>query len=233
MGRKVALVTGGSRGIGRACAERFAREGWQTLYLCRRLPEEPVPGAEGFVCDLRDAEETERVFGALLARYGHLDALVNSAGVALQAMLQDTTDAQWRELFAIDLEAAMRLTRLAAPGMISRRQGSVINIASMWGEVGASCESAYSASKGGLNALTRALAKEVAPSGIRVNAITLGAIDTSMNAFLSPEERADLENEIGMGRLGTPREAADLVMYLCSDQSTYMTGAVIPLDGGF
>ena len=232
MGRKVALVTGGSRGIGRACAERFAREGWQTLYLCRRLPEEPVPGAEGFVCDLRDAAETERVFGALLARYGHLDALVNSAGVALQAMLQDTTDDQWRELFAVDLEAAMRLTRLAAPGMISRRQGSVINIASMWGEVGASCESAYSAAKAGLIGLTRALAKELGPSGVRVNCISPGVIRTDMNAHLSEADLAALAEETPLQRIGAPEEVAAAVLFLAGDEASFITGQTLGVNGG-
>ena len=117
--------------------------------------------------------------------------------------------------------------------MIRRRQGTILNISSMWGERGASCEVAYSASKGGLNAFTRALAQEVAPSGIRVNAIACGAIDTDMNRFLTPAERTDLENGIGLGRFGKPQEVADLALYLCGSQSTYLTGQVITLDGCF
>ena len=232
MSRRVVLITGGSRGIGRACASRFAREGWQTLYLCRRLPENPVPGAEGFVCDLRSAEETETVFRDLEKRYGHLDALVNNAGIALQAMLQDTTDAQWRELFAVDLDAAMRLTRLAAPGMISRRRGSVINIASMWGEVGASCESAYSAAKAGLIGLTKALAKELGPSGVRVNCVSPGLIDTEMNAHLSAEDLAALAEETPLGRLGAPDEVAAAVCFLAGDEASFITGQTLGVNGG-
>ncbi len=232
MSRKVALISGGSRGIGRACAERFVREGWQTLYLCRRLPEEPVPGAEGFVCDLRDTAETERVFGEIMDRFGRIDALVNNAGVALQAMLQDTTDVQWRELFAVDLEAAMRLTRLTAPGMISCGRGSVVNIASMWGEVGASCESAYSAAKAGLIGLTRALAKELGPSGVRVNCVSPGVIDTDMNAHLSAADLAALADETPLGRIGSPAEVAAAVFFLAGDEASFITGQTLGVNGG-
>ena len=232
------LVTGASRGIGFAITTTFLENG-DRVYACARDVQslyelkEKYTLLEPISCDLKDPSSVEKMFIRIGEMTHQLDAVINNAGISKIGLLQDMSVEEWDELMAVNLRAPFLVIRKALPGMIRAGKGCIVNISSMWGTYGASCESAYSASKGGLNALTRALAKEVAPSGIRVNAITLGAIDTSMNAFLSPEERADLENEIGMGRLGSPREAADLVMYLCSDQSTYMTGAVIPLDGGF
>ena len=140
---------------------------------------------------------------------------------------------EWDRVINTNLRSAFLCSKQALPNMIRRQSGCIINISSMWGQRGASCEVAYSASKGGLNAFTKALAQEVAPCGIRVNAIACGAIDTDMNRFLSSEERAELEEGIGLGRFGTPQEVADLALYLASEKSTYLTGQVITLDGCF
>ena len=206
------LVTGASRGIGYAIVTSFLENG-DRVYACARDVQslyelkEKYSLLEPISCDLKDPSSVEKMFIRIGEMTHQLDAVINNAGISKIGLLQDMSVEEWDELMAVNLRAPFLVIRKALPGMIRAGKGCIVNISSMWGTL--------------------------APSGIRVNAITLGAIDTSMNAFLSPEERADLENEIGMGRLGSPREAADLVMYLCSDQSTYMTGAVIPLDGGF
>ena len=162
----------------------------------------------------------------------NITALVNNAGVSHAGLFQEMTDEQWRTLMAVNLDAPAALLRAFLPGMISRRRGAVVNVASMWGEVGASCEAAYSASKAGLIGLTRALAKELGPSGIRVNAVSPGLIDTAMNRTIPQEALDAMAEDTPLGRMGTPEEVAEAIFFLCSDQAGFITGQVLGINGG-
>ena len=235
---KTVLVTGASRGIGRAIANAFAADGYHVFAVAKRSRDALLSLQQEINCtpllaDVSDPKQVTALFDTISKQCDSLDVLVNNAGISHIGLLQDMTVEEWDLVLHTNLRSAFLCSRLALPAMIRRRQGTILNISSMWGERGASCEVAYSASKGGLNAFTRALAQEVAPSGIRVNAIACGAIDTDMNRFLTPAERTDLENGIGLGRFGKPQEVADLALYLCGSQSTYLTGQVITLDGCF
>lgn len=240
---KYALITGASRGIGRACALRFAREGWHVFLNCRSSLDELsevqreinshfpgdctlVPGDVGSPADVR------QIFEKIYQICPCLDVLVNNAGIAYMGLLTDMTDSEWQRLLDTNLSSVFYCCRSAIPPMVTRKQGRIISISSMWGTVGASCEAAYSAAKSGIHGLTRALAKELAPSGIQVNAIACGVIDTAMNGWLSPEENQELKEEIPTGRFGTPEEVADLVWQI-SHAPHYMTGQIIGIDGGY
>ena len=241
MDKKTVLVTGSSRGIGRACARAFAGAGWHVFINCRQSLEmlrevekeilasggtcTPVPG------DVSDPDEVRRIFKIIEDTCGGLDVLINNAGIAWFGLLTDMTDEDWRTVTDTNLSSVFYCCRAAVPYMVSRKSGRIINISSMWGTAGASCEAAYSASKAGLNGLTQALAKELAPSNIQVNAIACGVIDTEMNARLDEEERNALREEIPAGRFGTPEEAAKLVLLL-AEAPAYLTGQIIRMDGG-
>ena len=173
-----------------------------------------------------------RIFQQISNTCGGLDVLVNNAGVAYIGLLTDMTDTDWETVLGTNLSSVFYCSRAAVPYMVSKKSGRIINISSMWGTSGASCEAAYSAAKSGVNGLTRALAKELAPSNIQVNAIACGVIDTAMNAQLSEEDRLLLMDEVPAGRFGTPEEVAELVIDL-AEHHNYMTGQVIGLDGGF
>ena len=241
MEMKNILITGSSRGIGRACALAFAENGYHVFINCRssldRLREtEDMIHASGGTCtmlpgDAGNPDEVRSMFDKITAQCGGLDVLVNNAGCAFFGLLSDMTDEEWRTVIDTDLSSAFYCCRSAIPYMVSRKAGKIINISSMWGTCGASCEAAYSAAKSGLHGLTRALAKELAPSNIQVNALACGVIDTEMNARLNPEERAALEDEIPAGRYGTPEEAAQAVLML-AEAPAYLTGQIIGLDGG-
>ena len=242
MKKKIALVTGASGGIGGACAEKLAREGYTVLvHGCRGIRQAEALAdrlcAEGHdahavFCDLADSESVQAMCRDVLALYHRVDALALCAGISHTGLLCDMTDAQWRAVMDVNVSGMFYLIRALAPGMVSRNEGAIVTVSSMWGRVGASCEVAYSACKGGVNAFTRALAKELAPSNIQVNAIACGVIDTDMNACFSPEERRELEDEIPAGRYGTPEEVAELAFSLAAGHS-YLTGQVITLDGGW
>ncbi|MCI9068586.1 MAG: SDR family NAD(P)-dependent oxidoreductase [Lachnospiraceae bacterium] len=238
---KTALITGASRGIGKAVALRLAREGFR-LALCARneaplLETRKELLALGVPClavaaDVSDPAACRRLFDEAGAAFGSVDILVNNAGISHIGLLQDMSDDQWDALIGANLSSVFYCCRLAIPSMVAAKSGRILNISSVWGSAGASCEAAYSASKGGVNALTRALAKELAPSGIQVNALACGAIDTDMNRFLSKEDRAALTEEIPAGRLGTPEEAAETAWKLLSAPD-YLTGQIVTLDGGW
>lgn len=242
MNKKAVLITGSSRGIGKACALAFAAEGYHVFLNCRNslkkleLVSEQIKAAKGSCTmapgNVGDPGDVRRIFSLIAHETGGLDVLVNNAGTAHIGLLQDMTDDEWTQVLDTNLSSAFYCSRAALPHMISQKSGKIINISSMWGTVGASCEAAYSAAKSGLNGLTRALAKELAPSGIQVNAIACGVIDTEMNAVFTEEERLALTDDIPAGRFGTCEEVAALVLELASRHS-YLTGQIIGLDGGY
>lgn len=243
MHQKTVLVTGASRGIGRAIALHFAKEGCHVFLNSHQSTEELkkvqqeiletfhlsstlVPG------DVGNPDDVRQIFQTIESSVGGLDILVNNAGIAHIGLLTDMTDEEWNHLIQTNLSSVFYCCRQALPYMISQKEGCIINISSMWGTVGASCEVAYSAAKSGVHGFTRALAKELAPSNIRVNALACGVIDTEMNRMLSPEDKIELADEIPSGRFGTPEEVAHLAWQIANAPS-YMTGQIIGIDGGF
>lgn len=231
-----ALVTGGSRGIGRAICLEFARAGYDVAFCwskdeagakeTARLISEAGVGALSFCCDVSDEAQVQAMFGQIFG----LSVLVNNAGVALYKQVQDTSFAEWKQVFSVNADGAFLCTRAALPKFLQRGGGSIVNIASVWGEAGGSCEAAYSASKAALIGFTKACAKEFAPSGIRVNCLSCGFIDTEMNARLSSAEREAFFADVPLGRAGTPEEAAAAVRFLA--ESRYITGEVLRVNGG-
>lgn len=237
---KKAMITGASRGIGKSLALEFAKAGYDLYLTClhsmdilsnfaEELEKEFSVTVKAFQTDCADYENVTKMF----AEIKELDVLVNNAGIAHFGLLTDMTPEEWNKLLSTNLSSAFYACKHAVPLMLDKKAGCIINISSVWGNVGASMEVAYSASKGGLNSFTRALAKELAPSGITVNAIACGVIDTDMNRKnLSEEDLEALAAEIPADRLGSPAEVARLALQLAS-APTYMTGQIITMDGGW
>ena len=240
---KNVLITGASRGIGAAAARQFGAAGWNVALNYCRSREQALSLAAELACsgveavalegDVSDPVQAAALVEAAEAM-GPLDALVCCAGVALpQQLLTDTTEDQWRKVMGVDLDGVFYTIRAAYPGFVRRQGGSIVTVSSMWGVTGGSCEAAYSAAKAGVIGLTRALAKELGPSRVRVNCVAPGVIDTEMNGHLSPEDLAALGEETPLGRIGTPEEAARAMVFLASDQASFITGQVLQVDGGF
>ncbi len=232
------LITGGSRGIGRALVEAFTAEGNAVVFLYREnvVAAETVAQTTGAVAiraDVANPDEVRRaVAEAEAALGGHIEVLVSNAGVSHIGLLQDMTDAEWRQVCDTNLSGAFYLCRAVIPGMVAAQSGRIIHIGSMWGKVGASCEVAYSATKAGLRGLTMALAKELGPSGITVNCVEPGFIETEMNAAIDEDTRASLAAETPLGRTGTPHDVAAAVTFLASDAAAFITGQILGVDGG-
>lgn len=238
---KVAIVTGSSRGIGRAIAIELAKNGAsiainfskdeegakETLELLKEIGAFAI----GIKADISDFEGSKKIVAETIKHFGRIDILINNAAKSKIGLFLDSTKEDIDELIDTNLLGAMYLTRNTLPHMLGK-SGVIINISSMWGEVGASCETLYSTSKGGINSFTKALAKEMAPSNIRVNAIAPGVIDTKMNSFLTMEDREELEDEIPMGRFGLAEEIGKVAVFLCSKESSYITGQILRVDGG-
>ena len=239
---KTILITGGSRGIGRACVELFARKGWHVAFLCRAREDAAKMlvdnlRAEGcdveyFLCDVSDRARVNEVVGEILRRCHRIDALVNNAAVAQIKLFTDLTPEDWRHMFAVNVDGVFNCTQAVLGGMISEKSGAIVNISSMWGQVGASCEVSYSAAKAAVIGLTKALAKEVGPSDVRVNCVCPGVIDTDMNAELDEATRAALRDETPLERIGTPEDVARAVAYLCSEEASFITGQILGVNGG-
>lgn len=238
-----AMITGASRGIGAAIAEEFASRSWNLVLTCIHSKErleklaETLHARYGVTCltflgDMGNEADVQKCFRQIETHFEGLNVLVNNAGISRVGLFTDLSLADWEQVMNTNATSVFLCTRQALPYMLRQKSGSIVNISSVWGCVGASCETAYSASKGAVNALTMALAKELAPSRIAVNAIACGAVDTDMNSCFTMEERAEIAEEIPAGRFGTPGEAARLA-YALATQSPYLTGQVIRLDGGW
>ncbi|MFP4697087.1 MAG: elongation factor P 5-aminopentanone reductase [Eubacteriales bacterium] len=240
---KNVLITGASRGIGKAIALYFAKKGFNVAITCRtnnkllikvkNTIESYGVSCIEFVTDLGNFNTTKNNINYVLKKWGKIDILINNAGISYIGLLTDMSVEDWNYVINTNITSVFNTCKLIVPNMVTKKSGKIINISSVWGEVGASCEVAYSTSKGGLNTFTKALAKELALSNIQVNAISCGPINTTMNDFLSPEEKIQLTQEIPLGRMGTPEDVAKLAYFLSSDESNYLTGKIIKLDGGW
>ncbi|MBE6597224.1 MAG: 3-oxoacyl-ACP reductase FabG [Ruminococcaceae bacterium] len=235
---KRVFITGGSRGIGRACVEYFAKQGDRVVFVYRNddFAAETVSescGALAIKADLSVAEEAVRAVRDAVEHLGGIDVLVNNAGISQIKLFTDISDEDWQRMISTNLSGAFFVTREAVKPMISAKQGRIINIGSMWGKCGASCEVHYSAAKAALSGMTKALAKEVGPSGITVNCVEPGVIATDMNSELDSETMSQLCDETPLGRVGKPSDVAKLVGFLASDDADFITGQIIGVDGGF
>ena len=236
---RTVLVTGSSRGIGLAVAREFSALGDKVVVNGRvdgkRLVAavKEIPGSVGFLADMSDYGRACEVFKEVKEKLGPVEVLVNNAGMEHFGLFSDTVPEDWAEIMGHNFNTVLNATHLAIPDMIKAKRGVIINISSIWGNTGASCEGVYAASKGAVNTFTKSMAKELGPSGIRVNAIACGAVETRMNDRLSQEECDDFIENIPLSRLGTPEEVGKLVCFLASEDASYLTGQIIGLDGGY
>ena len=232
------LISGGDRGIGAAAARAFAAAGDQVAVLYHQNAaaaaalEQKMPGSIAIQCDVASRASCELAFHAVEQAMGRVDVLVCNAGIAQQKLFTDITPAEWQRMLDVNLSGAFHLCQLALPGMIRRKQGRILTVSSMWGQTGGSCEVHYSAAKAGLIGLTKALAKEEGPSGITVNCVAPGVIETDMMAAFTAEDKAALAEETPVGRLGTPEEVAKLLVFLAGEDAGYITGQVFGVNGG-
>ncbi len=241
--RKTVLITGASGGIGAAAARLFAERGWAVgihYHRSRGRAEALAAELRGqgalvglYPADVTEPDQVDLMVRSFLSDFGQLDALVCSAGLARQELFTDISPASWREIMAVDLDGVFFCCQAALSDMLHRKSGKIVTLSSMWGQVGASCEVAYSAAKAGVIGLTRALAKELGPSGITVNCVAPGVIDTEMNRLLSPADKAALAEETPLMRLGTAMDAAKAIWFLISDAGDFFTGQVLSPNGGF
>ena len=232
------LISGGSRGIGAECVRRYTSLGDAVVFIYNKSSGSAQAlsaetGATAIQADVSNAVEAKSAVNQAVEKLGGIDILVNNAGVAHIGLFTDLTDAEWRCLCDTNLSSVIYLSREASKYMVRQHGGSIVNIGSVWGRAGASCEVAYSATKAGLRGFTRALAKELGPSGITVNCIEPGVIDTEMNAALDEETRASLADETLLGRLGTSADVASAVEFLTSPGAVFITGQILGVDGGF
>ena len=242
MNKKTVLVTGASRGIGKAIAIKFAKKNYNVVINCINSKDKLMATKKdiesynvkcyAYVGDIGIYENAQELFQNIKKQFGKVDVLVNNAGISYVGLLSDMSPADWNKVVNTNLTSVFNCCKLAIPDMVNAKSGKIINISSVWGNSGASCEVAYSATKGGINAFTKALGKELAPSNIQVNAIACGAIDTEMNHFLDDEELLEIINDIPANRLGLASEVADLVYQICQ-KNEYLNGQVINLDGAW
>lgn len=241
---KYALITGASRGIGKSIANALAKEGYNLILTCHNkinqlneyvqqlTTQYPHIQIFSYAGDIGNPNFCEKLFNCLDKENIKIDILINNAGISHIGLLQDMSYNEWNNIVSTNLSSVFFMCRLAIPHMLNRQNGKIINISSVWGNVGASCEVAYSATKGGINSFTKALAKELAPSNIQVNAIAFGAIDTEMNNHLTEDDKLALYEEIPYGRMGTAEEAAQMVLSILNSPN-YLTGQIITMDGGW
>ena len=235
---KNVLITGGSRGIGRACVEKFAREGYAVSFIYNNSDERAaevaaLTGARAIRADISNPDEARRAVAAAISEMGSIDILINNAGISCIKLFTETTDEDYYNIVNTNLGGTFFVSREVAKNMIINHSGRIVNIGSMWGKVGASCEVAYSASKAAIEGFTKALAKELGLSGICVNCIEPGVIDTEMNAQLDEATLAELCNETPVGRIGISDEIANFIFEISTEKSGFLTGQIIGFDGGF
>ena len=238
---KTALITGGTKGIGKAIALAFLQRGYEVVLNYNSDQQAAIAAQEEFniqgYCpillraDVSDELQVKNMFKEFFSIYGKLDVLVNNAGISKVKVIQDTTVGDWDKVFAVNAKSAFLCSREVANKMIFAGGGSIVNVASVWGEVGASCEVAYSASKGAVITFTKALAKELAPSNVRVNCVSPGVIDTAMNSHLTDDEMRELVEEIPAGRIGLPSDVGEAVAFIA--ENSYITGEILSVGGGF
>ena len=238
MKEKSVFITGGSRGIGAACVRLFAKNGYRVAFVYHQAHEAAKAvaletGAKAICADLSDPAQAVRAANEAAAFLGGVDVLCNNAGISQIKLFTELSDEDWKTMLATNLDSAFYVTREIAKGMIAAHSGRIINIGSMWGKLGASCEVHYSAAKAGLRGMTMALAKELGPSGITVNCIEPGVIATEMNAELDEKTREELAEATPLCRMGTPEEVAAAVLFLASPEAGFITGQCIGVDGGF
>ena len=243
MARKAVLITGASRGIGRAAAELFARRGYGVLINYRQdagaaheLEKQLLDsGADALAvqADVAQEDQVLRMMEMAVKRFGFIDVLVNNAGIASQKLFTALTTEEWRRMMAVHVDGTFQCCREVLPAMIREKRGAIVNVASIWGLSGASCEVAYSTAKAAVIGMTKALAREVGPSGVRVNCVAPGVIDTAMNAAAGADILDMLAEETPLGRIGTAQEAAQAIAYLASEEASFITGQVLTVDGGF
>jgi 3-oxoacyl-[acyl-carrier protein] reductase len=240
---KNVLITGASRGIGRAAAELFAREGYGVAINYNSSAGEARSLADAlqskgrhaaaFKADVSDMEQVSAMTEFCETEFGHIDVLINNAGIAQQKLFTDLTAEDWNRMFAVDVTGVFNCCRCLLPAMIRRHSGKIINVSSIWGICGASCEVHYSAAKAAVIGLTKALAKEVGPSNIQVNCVAPGIVDTKMNAALTQDDKDALCDETPLGRFGSPDDIAAAMLFFASPSSNFITGQVISPNGGF
>ena len=240
---KTVIVTGASKGIGAATAILFAQKGWNVCVnynesyesaslLCRSLVENGF-SVMAHKANVANKMEVDLMVKETLYKFGSLDVIINNAGVAYEGLITDTDEVDFDRIIDVNLKGVFNCCKAVTPAMVSRKSGCIINISSMWGQVGASCEVAYSAAKAGVIGLTKALAKELAPSGITVNCIAPGIIETGMNSNLTVEELNDFVSEVPLGRMGSADEIAEAAYFLSSPAAEYITGQVLGINGGY
>ena len=226
------VITGGSRGIGAAAVALFAEKGWRVVFLYEKNHEaaravSEKTGAEAICCDVADGEAVKAAFGKI----GPVDALICNAGICQYGLMSMLPEADWDRIFAVNVKGIYHCVNAAMPSFLQKQAGCVITVSSMWGQVGASCEAAYSATKGAVIALTKALAKELGPSGVRVNCVAPGVILTDMCANVDPEILSEMAEEAPVGRNGKPEDVAEAFWYLAN--APFVTGQVLPVNGGY
>lgn len=236
--KKTVLITGGSRGIGRAAAQLFAGDGYDVI-ICYQKNEQAAlsaakeTGGRAFCADVADSAAVAKMFDEIKKTYQRLDVVINNAGIAQQKLFTDITEEEWDRMFAVNVKGMFNICKHAVPMMIHEKRGKIINVSSIWGMVGASCEVHYSASKAAAEGFTKALAKELGPSGIQVNCIAPGVTETEMNSALSHECLAELAEETPLQRNGSPMDIARLMLFLASEGGDFITGQIISPNGGF
>ena len=228
------LISGGTRGIGKACVELFAKQGYKVSSLSRSgKPEDALESVNYYVCDIKDPEQVVKAVEAANNDSGAIDVVISNAGISISGLAQDMKYQDYREVIDTNFGGLFNMANAVIPQMVRQHHGVILAVSSMWGQTGASCESLYSASKGAVDSYVKALAKELGPSGIRVNAVSPGATDTDMMSVYSDDVKAVISEDTPLGRLGKPSEIAEVLYFLQSDKASFITGQIIGANGGY
>lgn len=235
--KKRVLITGGSRGIGEKCVYEFTNARYEVFFTYNKSEDnaaeiENKTGAVKIKADISRADDVKRMADYIHQNYGNIDVIINNAGISQQKLITEISEDDWDRMFDVNVKGAFLVTKAFVSDMINKKSGKIVNISSMWGVTGGSCEVHYSASKAALIGFTKALAKELGPSGICVNCVAPGVIDTEMNKHLSQEDLDCLKEETPLERIGTPEEVAKVILFLCGSESSFITGQVINVNGG-